>query len=499
MMNQSNAFDFSVPNRQSKVAILLAILKTTKIVFRQLVFPLIVFVFLGRKSNNYGQYFVYFIVFFSILNLAYSIINYFKSYFYIRGKELIVHTGFIAKKQISIPFERIQNINFEQNLIHQIFSVKKVKIDTAGSTDKEFEFAAIEDRRANALRDLLISHNNKSTTKSKEQEQKTQIHAEQKIFALSFIDLLKAGLFENHLKSGGLIFVAGWYLYTNAQEVGVDAEDYLDKLPAFVYGLYLIASLVLVFVVVSVIISMVKTILRHYDLKLTRIASGFKIEQGLFNTVTVSALDHKIQSMSWSDSLLKKMIGIYDIKLTQAKAEHNKDTKESIVIPGASKSHVSRVLAYLFPNENTDEINMKKIHVSYRNRQMVIMGILPAVLLIVCIFLKDWQASFIALALLLALPYYVVLKFKKIAYGYNDELIKLKGGAFGEKNTITSIYKLQAITKTQSPFQRKRGLATLVLQNASGSLKIPYIPDQDASTIIDVFLKKVETDNRNWI
>jgi putative membrane protein len=499
MMNLSNTFDFSIPNRQSKVAILLAILKTTKIVFRQLVFPLIVFVFLGRKSNNYGQYFVYFIVFFSIINLVYSIVNYFKSYFYIRGKELIVHTGFIAKKQISIPFERIQNINFEQNLIHQIFSVKKVKIDTAGSADKEFEFAAIENKRADALRDLLINENHKSTIKSEQNEQKSTTHSEQKIFSLSFIDLLKAGLFENHLKSGGLIFVAGWYIYTNAQEVGVDAEDYIDKLPPFVYGLYLIASLVLVFLVVSVIISMVKTILRHYNLKLTRIASGFKIEQGLFNTVTVSALDHKIQSMSWSDSLLKKLIGIYDIKLTQAKAEHNKDTKESIVIPGASKSHVSRVVSYLFPKENIDEINMKKIHVSYRNRQMFFMGILPAVLLIVCIFLKDWQASLIAILFLIALPYYVVLKYKKIAFGYNDELIKLKGGAFGEKNTITSIYKLQAISKTQSPFQRKRSLATLILQNASGNLKIPYIPEQEADTIIDIFLKKVETDNRNWI
>lgn len=499
MMNLSNAFDFSVPNRQSKVAILLAILKTTKIVFRQLVFPLIVFVFLGRKSNNYGQYFVYFIVFFSILNLVYSILNYFKSYFYIRGKELIVHTGFIAKKQISIPFERIQNINFEQNLIHQIFSVKKVKIDTAGSADKEFEFAAIENKRADALRDLLIRDHNKSHTISDETIQKTNRQYEQRIFSLSFIDLLKAGLFENHLKSGGLIFVAAWYLYTNAQEVGVDAEEYIDKLPAFVYGLYLVASLALVFVLVSVIISMVKTILRHYDLKLTRIERGFKIEQGLFNTVTVSALDHKIQTMSWSDSLLKKWVGIYDIKLTQAKAEHSKDTKESIVIPGASKSHVSRVLSYLFPKEEIDEINMKKVHISYRNRQMVFMAILPALLLIVCIVLKDWQASSIALLLLIALPYYVVLKYKRIAYGYNDELIKLKGGAFGEKNTITAIYKLQSIAKKQSPFQRKRGLATLLLQNASGNLQIPYIPEAQANAIIDIFLKKVETDNRNWI
>ncbi len=500
MMNQNKVFDFTKPNRQSPVAILLVVLKTTKTVFRQLVLPLIIFFIIGRKSNDYGQYFVYFILLFSILSMVYSIINFFKSYYYIQGKELIVHSGFISKKQLSIPFERIQNINFEQNIIHQIFGVKKMKIDTAGSADKELDFSAIENHKAEALRDLLINENNwRPSTIVDDTNQEDVKKETTTILQLSFIDLIKAGLFENHLKSGGLIFVAAWYLYANAQEVGLDAEDYIDKLPPIVYGVYLFISLTTIFIVASVLISLVKTTLKHFNLKFLRIDHGFKIEQGLFNTVTISALDHKIQSIAWSDSLLKKAIGIYDIRLKQAKAENKKDAGESIAIPGANIAQVQQVLSYLFPNENIEGIEMKSVHRSYRNRQLMFYSLLPLIAIIASIVFQEWTILILAILCLLIILVYTLLNYKKLAYGYNEELIRLKGGAFGEKNIVTFIYKLQGIKKLQSPFQRKNGLVSLQLQNASGSVTIPYINENEANTIVNVFLKKVETDKRNWL
>ncbi len=498
-MNQNKAFDFSVPNRQSPVAILLVILKTSKTVFRQLIFPIIVFFFLGRKSNNYGEYFIYFILFFSVVSMIYSIINFFKSYFYIQGKELIVHSGFISKKQLSIPFERIQNINFEQNIIHQIFGVKKVKIDTAGSTDKEFEFAAIENSRAEALRDILINESKRSVIYSTKDSRPNEIRKEKVILQLSYLDLIKAGLFENHLKSASLIFLAAWYLYANAQEVGLDPDDYIDRLPPIAYGLYLLFGLIVIFSVVSILISLVKTTLNHYNLKFLRILDGFKLEQGLFNTVTVSALDHKIQTMTWSDTLIQKLVGIFEIKLKQAVASSGKKTKASIIIPGASKQHVDQVLAYIFPKGKIESIKMKKVHISYRNRKLFFYCVLPAIAIVLSIFAGEWRAMVIALLFLLFLPIYVIFNFQKLGYGYNSELIRLKGGAFGEKNIVTFIHKLQSIKSTQSPFQRKRGLVSLHLENASGSLAIPYIDEKEAINIMDLFLKKVESDKRYWM
>jgi len=152
---KKSEFDFSVPNRQSYVAIVMILFKTVNIVLRQL-FPVLVVILLGGSKQK-GDYIIWFIVAVSTLTMVYSIVNFFRTYFIVQNGELILHTGIFSRKKISIPFARIQTINFEQNIIHQFFSVLRIKVDTAGSEKNEFEFHALETAKAYALRDLVLA------------------------------------------------------------------------------------------------------------------------------------------------------------------------------------------------------------------------------------------------------------------------------------------------------------------------------------------------------
>ena len=80
----------------------------------------------------------------------------FRYYFYIEEDKLIVEKGVFGRSKTIVPFERIQTINFEQNLAHQVFSVLRLKVDTAGSAQKEFEFDAIAIDQAQALRKIIL-------------------------------------------------------------------------------------------------------------------------------------------------------------------------------------------------------------------------------------------------------------------------------------------------------------------------------------------------------
>ncbi|MBL0101410.1 MAG: PH domain-containing protein [Saprospiraceae bacterium] len=131
-------FDFSTPNRQSYVAIILILFKTINVVVRQLL-P-ILFVILVGGSGKKGDYILWLVIIIAILTMLYSIVNFFRTYFMIINDELILHTGIFQRKKTSIPFARIQSINFEQNIIHQLFSVLKLKIDTAGSEKVSLSF-----------------------------------------------------------------------------------------------------------------------------------------------------------------------------------------------------------------------------------------------------------------------------------------------------------------------------------------------------------------------
>jgi putative membrane protein len=488
--------NFDTPQRQSPVAILLVVSKAFFNIIKQL-WPVLLLFYLGKSSSNFNNYIIYGVIVISIISAIYSIINYFRTHYTVINNELTLTSGILSSKKITIPADRIQSINLEQNIIHRLFNVQRLKIDTAGSTEKEVEISALNIQTAEALRNILLK--NKSIVNVQTDIPKVSaLPLEKEILKLSLGNLIKVGFLENHIKSGWIIFVFAWWIYTNLQEVGIDPDTYIEQYSALLYGITILVSFVLLFMVVSVLISLIRTVVKYFNLKLVRSQKGFRITYGLLNTQILSAQDHKIQTVTWSDNLLKRIFKIFDLKLKQASSKEI-DTKEAIQIPGCNINQIDAVLSYLYPKDINKKIVMSKVHQSYLNRAIVISALIALAPLITGVILHTPYIIFIGVFLSLYLPLVSYLKFRKLSYGYNDELIRIQGGVFGDKNIVTPIYKIQAIEKTQSPFERKRGLASIQLYNASGKESIPFIPEPIANKIINTFLKKVETDKRKWM
>ncbi len=495
---KKSEFDFSVPNRQSYVAIVMILFKTVNIVLRQL-FPVLVVILLGGSKQK-GDYIIWFIVAVSTLTMVYSIVNFFRTYFIVQNGELILHTGIFSRKKISIPFTRIQTINFEQNIIHQFFSVLRIKVDTAGSEKNEFEFHALETAKAYALRDLVLAE--KQTSGPIVEDKTLDINllhpAYTKIMSLSPTDLIKVGLTENHIKSGGLIFLFFFWIYQNLQEVGVDVDEYSEEIPDWEMGLYSIIFFITVLTIFSVIISLVRSVVKNYDLQFLRSARGFKIISGLFTKREVSALDHKIQHISWSDNLLKRWIGFKDLSLNQASSTEL-NAKQNIRIPGCNTFHINEVVATLFGKTNFAHFEMKGIDKRYYIRFSLIVGILILVVIIGAFFMEqmDKIIPFVIIGIYFIVTRYI--SYKKKSFGHNNELVFIKGGVFGDKSEVLPMYKIQAIEMHQSPYQRSHLLCSISLYTASGRIKIPYIPVAEGRNISDTFIFKVESDKRKWM
>ncbi|MCZ2338591.1 MAG: PH domain-containing protein, partial [Chitinophagales bacterium] len=186
---KKNEFDFSVPHRQAAFAIIMILYKTIKLMVKQF-FPVILVILIGGSKNKTDFLFLA-VVIISALSAIFAIINYYKTYFYVKNHELFIQSGIFKKKNTSIPFERIQTINFEQHFLHQIFSVLSIKIDTAGSEKTEFEFDAIEVNKAKALRDMILAYNQ---SKDKVSQLTKQAHQDDRptadlIMQLSVTDL----------------------------------------------------------------------------------------------------------------------------------------------------------------------------------------------------------------------------------------------------------------------------------------------------------------------
>lgn len=500
-MMKKSEYDFSLPTRQSYVAIVMILFKTVNVVVRQL-FPALLVILVGGSKNR-GQYIIWFLVVGSVLSMIYSIINFFRTYFIIQNGEIILHTGVFSRKKISIPFERIQTVNFEQNIIHQFFSVLSIKLDTAGSEKNEFEFHAIEAEKAHALREMIMSQKkvavlSESPLNSIDKPQTAQENYKL-IMSIAPFQLLKVGLTENHIKSGGLIFVFFFWIYQNLQEVGVDVDEYSQDIPIWEAGLYSVMALITLFLIISVLISLIRTLVKHYDLKFFRSSAGFKIESGLFTKKQTSALDHKIQYISWSDNLLKRWMGFKDLALNQA-SSNELSTTSNIKIPGCNMHHIRQVSETLFGNADFDSnIELHSIDKRFFIRFSVIMILL---LIVVCsglIYFEQYDKIVLAV---LACVYFCGTRFisyKKMKYGINHEMLYIRGGIFGDKAEIMPMFKIQSVEMHQSPYQTRNNLATITLYTASGKLRIPYIAKGICTDLMNIILYKSESDKRKWM
>ena len=498
---KKNDFDFTIPRRQSYVAILMIIWKTYRILIRQ-IFPFLVIFLVGKSSkSNFGNYFFYAVSVMALIGMLYAIIAFFRYYFHIEEDKLIVEKGIFGRSKTIIPFERIQTINFEENLAHQLFSVLRLKVDTAGSSQQEFEFDAIAKDQAHALREIILEKKSKLKPIVTIGENGSEV-VEKKIYKsilkLSITDLIKVGITENHLRSGSLILFTLWWLWDNLSEAGLDPEKYTEGIDPLAGGAMILIGLAILFVILSFLFSLVRTVLKYFGLEFWRSDNGFKISAGLFTKKDVSALDHKIQMISWSDNLLRKIVGYYQLSLKQASSVAI-NNKSSINVPGCRQEQIDIVTRALYGAKAFDGIEMESVDIRFMYRRMFFLSLIGIPPIFLGYF--DSKIYFILFGVFLVIYFIVTsyFRYKKCKFGHNGKMLMIRGGLFGDKAETLPIIKLQNVEINQSPYQRRNQLANVKIYTAAGSVTIPYVPYNRAVELADYLLYKTESSNKRWM
>ncbi len=497
--------DFSKPTRQSYVAIIMILYRVYQRFIKQFWYVLIP-MFVGKKENF--NYFLFGLIVIAVLLAIYSVISFFRYRFHVEDDEFIVERGVFSRKKIIIPFDRIQSVNFKQNLVHQIFNVVGLEIDTAGTSKKEFDFDALSMSKSKALRDYIFQNKASENLIKEESEEEDKVQKPVKLLMqLSFGDLIKIGITQNHFKSFALVLLFAFGAMGQLKDIGIEldkygevAEENLLKLSAIFMAI--LAVFVLVF---FVIVSIVITVLRFFDLRFLRIKNGFKLEHGLFNRNEISVMDNKMQALKWSDNLLRKVLKLFTVQINLASSAAVQK-KTAIVIPGAKKSDINNIKSYYF-SENYANINELYGADKYYLRRKI--TIILSIFLTLCGILisvnrchgVEFLWNFI-LILVFIFGYFITtsfLKYGKLKYGINEEIIQINSGIFGNRYAVYPIYKLQGVSIRQSPAQHRKGLANLVIYSSSGVDMIKYIDREKAQQLRDFILFQIENTQKQWM
>jgi len=458
----------STPRKQSPVAILLILYKFFMLVVKN-AFPILLLIYFkpNRSGDNFETYIVMAV---SLLSAALSIAAYYKFQYYIQGNEIIINKGILKKINLNVPFDRIQAINTNQSLIHRIFNVASIEIDTAGSKNSEIKIDAINFETAEALKTYILSEKEKITKEVGVENEASEIKFEEKtLLQLDIPALLKVGFSQNHLQS--FLIIAFFFLgLTQYADILLDKKEFSDiedNIASIFQSFVFI--IIPIMIVATLLLSLFRTVLKYYNLIFQETSKGYRLISGLFTRNEKQASLQKIQLVGWHTNPLKKLFGMFQLNLSQAFSS-SMVRRQTMQIPGIYPEQLERVCSSYFPNNKEDYV----IHpVSAR--------------------LMIRTFSFISVFL----GAMILVKVSNLIPEFSWSM--LRRGFIRTSYLLLKWEKIQGLRSRQSIFQKRRSLSDLHIFTAAGVVKIPYLKEEIIEDLRDYLLYYVESSKIDWM
>ena len=453
---------------------------------RQNLIPAIIALF-GAARNNYT--FVAIAASIFVLSIVAATIRYLTLRYSIQNGELTVQSGLIFRRLRKVPTSRIQNIDLVQNVLHRLFGVAEVRIETASGTEPEatlrvLSLSQIENLRskvrsaalANKPKQAETAHGDESTNEPATPDIK-------EILKIPLYWLFKAGLASNR----GMVMV-GFVLGLWYQNLGTEDRDFRNVrdqiegmsglLPDVGQGWFMWLAVVVAAVAVLLLIRLLGIgwyILRFFGYRLTQQGNDFKISCGLFTKVSATVPVRRIQFISIHRPLLMRWLGLASIRIETAggagKSSENATTSVSKrwFIPVVPESMIAELMSVIRPElqwtENSFDWQPLAPRAASRFVRKAI--IMSAVLMAVGYALSQPWGWVPGLVLSPLLIWYSIKRSRSTKYTRIGDGVIFRSGVFTRKTSITFFEKVQGASVSQSPFDRRWGMRTLTVDTAA--------------------------------
>jgi putative membrane protein len=448
-------------------------------------------------------------------------VRYFSFRYRIEGNELITRQGIIGHKQRNIPLERVQEIRIEQGLFHRVFDVVDAKIETGGGEGPEASLSVLSRAEAERLRQTFfervesIKADKGSVSGISDAAASDQALPERTVIRrLSIKDLALAGLTTNHLVSA---MVLAGMLWNFADDIL--PESFYQRMEDLVYQstrqlvaqgavqAMIIAALGVVTVfVIGLIFSITGSIILFYGFTFSRRGDDLYRNYGLLTHRASSLPRQRIQVLKIEEKMLRRLFGLATLRADTSggQREDEDDNKgRDVLLPIVRRAEVDGLLPVFFPDLGPEEAQWRRVSKLAIRRGTIKGGIF-------CLLFASgsfvYQLELIALWPLLLLPlvYAInILRYRTLGYSMGENYFWTRRGWLGRSTHIVPVKKVQAVEISQTPFDRRLGLATMSLDTAGqaytgGGPQISNLPIAEAEAIAATLAHQAAATKYKW-
>jgi putative membrane protein len=439
----------------------------------------------------------------AIVIIVGSVLSWLFFRYQIRSDSVLIRSGVIKKKQLDINFDRIQDVNTQQNPIYRFLNLVTVTFDTAGSSGSEGNLPAVTREFAENLRTRIGSA--KAVPAADDADTSASLTP---LIQLDWRDMIRIGLADRR----ALIVFA--LIGPLMEQMGDQIEPFVENLfHSAAFGVAEIGVKTGVLIVVGVfiamfllfaIISIAAAFLRYHQFELFLDGRTLRSNGGLLTRHEHSMDLEKIQTLRLQQSIVQIWLKRYKMTARQAISGRKQRSGKMFTIPVVSVEQADTLRPMLLAGEaghltqDPRSKNFQPVSPYYMRSGVLFFGFLPALLLIA---LGLGEFGLIGLVAIAWLPIAALLSWqnwKRAGYMHNDDELVRRSGLFGFRTVGLLFRKVQRVTITQSRYQRRKNLASLRLHMASGSVQIPYIDHPTAQQLRDYILFKVESSQKAW-
>jgi putative membrane protein len=421
------------------------------------------------------------------------------------------------KNERHVPYSRIQNVDAVQNALHRLLGVVDVRVDTGSGAEADamlsvVSWPAYEEIRRRVLDERSVAPGTDSA----------EGFAGHTILALRPRDLAVLGLIENRaaVLVGaviGLLWETG-LLNRAVSRVGIDVSGRgaLRRLFVSIFrdgtlpaDNILRAGVAIVgLLIVLRILSVVWAIVRLYGFRLTLAGADLRTEYGLLTRVSATVPLHRIQTLAVQRGLIHRWFDRASVTVETAGGQAGQSagassrSRESLA-PLVKAGELFPLLRSVAPGLDLEDPIWHRPAAGAFGRELRARLVLVLIVATLSAFiLERWAVA--ALAFLIAWAgmsarVYVA----HLGWAMIDGAVLFRSGWIRRRLTIARFNKVQAVSMTQSPFDRRHRTASVRVDtagagNESHRVDIPYLPLEQATELQQQLAKAAASTAFRW-
>lgn len=420
---------------------------------------------------------------FLLLMLVISVLSWLRYTYRVEDGELRIEKGIFVRKKSYISINRIHKIDFTANVLHRIFKLVAMNVDTAGG-GSTVSLTALKRSDAQILRKALKREKAEETSKGAGEAVVSEPRK-----TISFKNLVLAGATSG---SAGFLIIGVFALFSQIEQFIPEATfeqalDYMIQLSV----VFIVAAFILLLVGLW-LLGTLGTVIKFGNFTIHKRAEELFIKRGLLETKELTIPYDRIQAIEVEQSILRKPFRLARIVAITAGGTEGLAEANPVIFPLLPAGEVERFLEEFLPDyrDTNQELNtLDRKGFKYYVFKHVILFILALIPVIYFIPSYSWlPVFFIILASLFGW-----MKFKEAGYLIDGKRMIVERWLYlTNYRTIFYRRRAQVYQKRQHKLQQMEKLATanIEMMGAGAAVNLRHLGDEDANMIADWFSRR---------